>query len=70
MGVLLSGKEKQFLEDLLAGRVEKYSYHYQRVLRKRILDKRKNLTEDVYLITKAEDKLQNLPSRKKKMMKK
>ncbi|HEV8406253.1 MAG TPA: hypothetical protein VGQ13_10170 [Nitrososphaera sp.] len=70
MGVLLSGKEKEFLVDLLSGRVEKYSYHYQRVLRKRILDKRKNLTEDVYLITKAEDKLQNLPSRKKKVMKK
>ena len=30
------------------------------VLKKRILDKRKELTEDIHLITKAEDKLQSL----------
>ncbi len=37
-----------------------YSYHYKKVLKKRILDKRKELTDDIPLITKAEDKLQSL----------
>ena len=37
-----------------------YSYHYRKVLKRRILDKRKDLTGDLHLITLAEDKLQRL----------
>ncbi len=66
MGVLLSKKEREFLEDLLAGKLDAYSYEYQRVLRKRILEKRKALTEDIYLISKAEEKLSKLPGKRKK----
>lgn len=48
------------MTDVLAGKIAKYSYHYRKVLRKRILDKRKQLTEDIHLISQAEDKLQDL----------
>lgn len=57
---LLSKTERKFLEDVLAGKTDDYSYHYRKVLRKRILDKRKQLTQDVALITKAEDLLKDL----------
>ena len=60
MRVLLSKAEREFLHDLLKGNIERYSYHYKKILKKRILDKRKELTEDIHLITKAEDKLQSL----------
>jgi hypothetical protein len=45
---------------LIKGTVDNYSYHYKEVLKKRILDKRKDLTEDLHLITQGEDKLQAL----------
>ena len=57
---MLSKAERKFLEYVLAGRLEGYSYHYRRVLRKRILDKRKQLAEDFVLVTKAEDLLEEL----------
>ena len=57
---LLSKTERKFLEDVIAGKTEGYSYHYRKVLRKRILDKRKQLAEDIHLVTQAEDKLQEL----------
>jgi hypothetical protein len=57
---LLSKTEREFLEDVLAGKVDNYSYHYRKVLRKRILDKRKQLTQDIALVTKAEDLLKDL----------
>ena len=60
MRVLLSKAEHEFLENLIKGKISQYSYHYKKVLKKRILDKRKELTEDIHLITKAEDKLQSL----------
>ena len=60
MRVLLSKAEREFLHDLLKDSIEMYSYHYKKILKKRILDKRKELTEDIHLITKAEDKLQAL----------
>jgi hypothetical protein len=41
-------------------RIEKYSYHCKKVLKRRILNKRKDLTDDLHLITQAEDKLQSL----------
>lgn len=62
MGVLLSEAERRFLEDFIAGKVDKYEYHYQRVLRKRILDKEVKLAEDLYLINKARSKLNELTS--------
>lgn len=40
--------------------VENYSYHYKKVLQKRILDERNELTDDLHLIRRAEDKLQAL----------
>lgn len=60
MRVLLSKAERDFLENLIKGKIDKYSYHYKKVLKRRILDKRKELTDDLHLITKAEDKLQAL----------
>jgi hypothetical protein len=60
MRILLSKAEREFLHDLIKGKIDKYSYHYKKVLKKRILDKRKELTEDIHLITRAEDKLQAL----------
>ncbi|MGI0014120.1 MAG: hypothetical protein ACREBU_11860 [Nitrososphaera sp.] len=57
--ILLSRAERKFLDDLLAGKVsdKTYSYNYRKVLKKRILRKRKQLTEDIHLISKAEDLL-------------
>jgi len=60
MRLLLSKAERTFLQYLIKGKVDSYSYHYKKVLKRRILDKRKELTEDLHLITKAEDKLQSL----------
>jgi hypothetical protein len=60
MRLLLSKAEREFLEDLIKGKIEKYSYHYKKVLKRRILKKRKDLTDDLHLITRAEDKLQSL----------
>ena len=60
MALLLSRAEKKFLKDLLNEKIETYSYHYKKVLKQRILKKRKELTEDIHLITQAEDKLQGL----------
>lgn len=58
--VLLSKKERKFLEDLLSGDVSKYSYHYKKILKRRVLDKRKKDIEDIALITKAEHLLDNV----------
>jgi hypothetical protein len=58
MPLLLSKAEREFLEKLVNGKIDTYSYHYRKVLRRRILDKRKQLTEDLHLISLAEDKLQ------------
>ena len=60
MRLLLSKAERDFLQNLVKGKIDKYSYHYRKVLKKRILDKRKDLTEDLHLITLAEDKLHKL----------
>jgi hypothetical protein len=60
MRVVLSKAERIFLQSLIKGKLEKYSYHYRKVLKRRILNKRKELTEDLHLITLAEDKLQYL----------
>ena len=61
MPVLLSKAEKEFLEKLIKGKkIDSYSYHYKKILKRRILDKRKELTDDLHLISLAEDKLQAL----------
>jgi hypothetical protein len=60
MRVLLSKAERVFLQNLIKGKIDKYSYHYKKVLKRRILDNRKDLTEDLHLIAQAEDKLQAL----------
>ena len=60
MRVLLSKAERDFLENLIKGKVEDYSYHYKKVLKRRILDKRNELTDDLHLIRLAEGKLQAL----------
>jgi hypothetical protein len=57
-------KERQFIEDL-SDRNErklnlKYSANYKRVLKYRILQKRKTLTEDLLLINSVLDRLQSL----------
>lgn len=60
MRVLLSKAERDFLKNLIKGKIDKYSYHYKKVLNRRILDKRKELTDDLHLIRLSEDKLQTL----------
>ena len=57
---LLSDAERKFIQDLLNNDIEGYSYHYKKVLKRRIFDKRKLLTEDIALVTKAEDLLKDL----------
>jgi hypothetical protein len=60
MKILLSPAEKKFLRNLIEGNADQYSYHYKKMLKRRILDKRKVLTEDLHLISQAEDQLQLL----------
>ncbi len=60
MAMLLSRAEREFLQKLLKGQITDYSYHYKKMLKRRILNKRKVLTDDIHLISKAEDKLQGL----------
>ena len=54
--------ESEFLENLIKGKISQYSYYYKKDLKKHILDKRMELTDDIHLATKAEDKLQALSS--------
>lgn len=60
IGVLLSPAEREFLYNLIKGKIDRYSYHYKKVLKRRILDKRKQAIEDLHLISQAEDMLQLL----------
>jgi len=60
IGTLLSPAEREFLLNLIKGKIDPYSYHYKKVLKRRILDKRKEATEDLHLISQAEDMLQLL----------
>jgi hypothetical protein len=55
---LLSPAEREFLRNLINRRIHRYSYHYKKVLKRRILDKRKEATKDLHLISQAEDILQ------------
>ena len=60
MKLLLSSAEREFLMNLIRGKIEQYSYHYRKVLKRRILDKRRALTDDLHLISQADKKLQSL----------
>ena len=57
-------KERQFIEDLMRfnGKTldQKYTSNYRRVLKYRILQKRKSLTDDLLLINSILDKLQSV----------
>ena len=52
MAMLLSRAEREFLQKLLKGQITDYSYHYKKMLKRRILNKRKVLTDDIHLISK------------------
>jgi len=60
----IRSKEKQFIKDLKEGDnaklIKKYSLSYRRVLKYRLLQKRKNLTDDLLMINSVLDKLQSL----------
>jgi hypothetical protein len=58
MSLLLSNAERAFLKNLIKGNIDQYSYHYRKVLKRRIINKRRELTDDLHLISQAEDKLQ------------
>lgn len=60
MSVVLSKREKKFLQDVISGNLSAYTDNYRRVLKKRILDKNKRLASDIALIAQAMDKLQAL----------
>jgi hypothetical protein len=55
-------KERQFIKDLAEGNERKLNQkpNYKRVLKYRILQKRRTLTEDLLLINSVLDKLQSL----------
>ncbi|MFZ0896510.1 MAG: hypothetical protein WAZ77_18575 [Candidatus Nitrosopolaris sp.] len=57
-------KERQFIEDLADKNErkldQKYTANYRRVLKYRILQKRKTLTDDLLLINAVLDRLQSL----------
>lgn len=57
-------KEKEFIKDLKEGDysklTKKYSTSYRRVLKYRLLQKRKNLTDDLLMINSVLDKLESL----------
>lgn len=57
---MLSKAERQFLEDLEKGDIEKYSYQYRKLLKHRILKKQKSLTEEALLISRLQDRLHEL----------
>jgi hypothetical protein len=57
---MLSEKERAFLEDIGKSNLKKYSASYRYVLKHRILNKRRKLTDDLLLINSVLDKLENV----------
>jgi hypothetical protein len=57
---VLSRAEREFLENLKAGKINQYNANYRRVLKFKILKKRHSLTSDLLLINEVLDKLQEL----------
>ena len=64
MASCIGQKERQFIKDLADKNErkldQKYTANYRRVLKYRILQKRKTLTEDLLLINSVLDMLQSL----------
>jgi len=56
---MLSEAERQFLKDVINDNTKKYSSNYKYVLKHRILNKRRTLTDDLLLVNAALDKLQS-----------
>jgi hypothetical protein len=56
---MLSEVERQFLKDVINDNTKKYSSNYKYVLKHRILNKRRTLTDDLLLVNAALDKLQS-----------
>jgi hypothetical protein len=57
---MLSEAEKAFLKDVSKNNLKQYSANYRYVLKHRILNKRKRLTDDLLLINSVLDKLQSV----------
>jgi len=57
---MLSEAERQFLKDLINDSIKKYSSSYRYVLKHRILNKRKTLTDDLLLVNAGLDRLESL----------
>ena len=58
--MVLSKKERQFLEDLEKDNLDGYSYQYKKLLKHRILKKQRELTEEALLISKLYKRLVEL----------
>jgi hypothetical protein len=58
--MVISKKERQFLEDLEKDNLDGYSYKYKKLLKHRILKKQRELTEEALLISKLYKKLVEL----------
>ena len=57
---MLSESERAFLKDVGKSNLKKYSTNYRYVLKHRILNKRRRLTDDLLLINSVLDKLESL----------
>ena len=57
---MLSEKERDFLMDVRKNNLKQYSANYRYVLKHRILNKRKILTDDLLLINSVLDKLDSI----------
>jgi hypothetical protein len=57
---MLSETERAFLRDLDKNNLKRYSDDYRYVLKHRILNKRRKLTDDLLLINSVLDKLEGL----------
>jgi hypothetical protein len=63
---MLSEKERAFLTDVRKNNLKQYSVNYRYVLKHRILNKRKILTDDLLLINSVLDKLEGLYNKRKR----
>jgi hypothetical protein len=58
--VVLSKKERQFLEAIKKGDISEFPPVYKRQLKHNILKKRKRLTDDLLLVNEVWDKLESI----------
>ena len=57
---MLSEKEREFLRDISKNNLRQYSNNYRYVLKHRILNKRRRLTDDLLLINSVLDELERV----------